>query len=395
MITKEIKRDKSDTIKDCDEMKSDIKKSDIAQNSFVNFGYTTNEQESAANVFENIPDSLYSSKPYHALGNLFVVHSLIPTIENEYRGGLQFQSDNLLNTLNYFAGAEYHRDLNRFEYSTGFTLKSFYPIITATYRNRPRRTFYTQSNATRQGDWRENNVQLQASLPLSINSFNDTYSFSLNALTGYTQRYMIENLPNSFIRTLNFPMEYNFSFTHSTRQAERDIAPRWAQIFRVSYLHQPFDDKLAGGLFSAQGFLYFPGIVRNHSFLANFNWQNSWGIRRFDREINTVYGYNNIRARSRLENTFLLNYRFPILFPDWEIGPLAYVKNLRASLFSHYENFATETNISEPKTYGFELRSNMNLLRYQPNVEVGTRVVFVNKIYNQNPILELIFNYTF
>jgi hypothetical protein len=367
----------------------------LDSSSFVNFSETTQREEASANVFDNVPNNTFPSKPYRSLGNLFNVHSLNPSIQDEYQGGLQLVSNNLLNTFSSFAGVDYHRDLNRFEYSTGFSMKAFYPVLSATYRNRPRRTFYTQNKETKQGDWRENNVQLQASLPLTVNSFNDSYSFSLNTLTSYTQRYQLENLPSSFVKTLNFPMEYNVSFTHSTRQAERDIAPKWAQILRVSYLHQPFDNKLAGGLFAAEGYLYFPGIARNHSFLANFNWQNSWGIRRFDREINSVYGYNNILAKSKLENTLLLNYRFPIVFPDLEIGPLAYVKNLRASLFCHYENIGTETNFSEPKTYGFELRSNMNVLRYQPNVELGGRVVFVNKIYNQNPILELILNYSF
>jgi hypothetical protein len=363
--------------------------------SFVNFGKSTQATESSRNVFANIPKEVYKSSSYHSLGNLFNVHSLNPKIEDKYKGGVQLVSNNLLNTFDSFAGIDYHRDLNRFEYSTGFSMKAFYPILSATYRNRPRRTFYSQNSLMNQGDWRENNVQLQASLPLTVNSYNDSYSFSVNTLTSYTQRYELQNLPTSFARSINFPMEYNFSLTHSTRQAERDIAPRWAQILRVSYLHQPFDDRLAGGLFAAEGFLYFPGIARNHSFLANFNWQDSWGIRRFDGQINSVYGYNNIRAKSQLKNTLLLNYRFPIAFPDFEIGPLAYVKNIRASLFSHYENIGLETNLSEPKTYGFELRSNMNVLRYQPNVEVGGRMVFVNKIYNQNPIVELILNYSF
>ncbi|HEX8609631.1 MAG TPA: hypothetical protein VF679_13400, partial [Pedobacter sp.] len=367
----------------------------LDSNSFVNFGATTQNQESSGNVFANVPNNTFKSKPYHSLGNLFSVHSLNPNIENEYKGGLQLVSNNLLNTFDSFGGVDYHRDLNRFEYSTGFSLKAFYPILSATYRNRPRRTFYTQNKIAKQGDWRENNVQMQASLPLTVNSFNDTYSLSVNTLTSYTQRYQLENLPSSFVKTLNFPMEYNISLTHSTRLAERDIAPKWAQILRISYLHQPFDNKLAGGLFAAEGFLYFPGLARNHSFLANFNWQNSWGIRRFDREINSVYGYNNIQAKSQLKNTLLFNYRFPIVFPDLEVGPLAYIRTLRASLFCHYENIGTETNLSEPKTYGFELRSNMNVLRYQPNVELGGRVVFVNTIYNQNPILELILNYSF
>jgi hypothetical protein len=372
-----------------------IKPHQPAKNSFVYFGEAAQQQEKTGNVFAKIPDSTYSSKPYRAIGNLFNVHSIIPIIEDEYQYGLQLNSDNLLNTLSAFAGAEYHRDLDRFEYNAGFTLKSFYPVISATYRNRPRRTFYSTNMGIRQGDWRENNIQLQALLPISLNSLADSYSFSLKTATSYTQRYAPQNMPANYVTRLKFPMEYSFSFTHSMRQAERDIAPKWAQSLRLTYLHQPFDKQLEGRLFAAETFFYFPGLLKNHSLLANFNYQRSSGIRKFDREINAVYGYNNIMARSLLKNTLLFNYRFPIAFPDAELGPLAYIRNLRGGVFCHYENIGLNTNLGEPKTYGFELHSSMNLLRYQPIVDLGTRIVFVNKIYNQNPILELILNYSF
>jgi len=367
----------------------------VGKNNFVYFDEAVQKQENTTSVFNNIPDSTYTSKPYSALANLFNVHSLIPLIENEYRGGLQLNSDNLLNTFSFFTGVDYYRDLKKFEYNAGFTLKSFYPIIQATYRNRPRRSFYNAKSGVLQGDWRENNIQLRASVPISLNALNDSYSFSFNALTSYTQRYQPENLPSTFINKLVFPMEYNFTFNHSTAQAPRDIAPKWAQILRISYMHQPFDDNLSGKLFAFEGFLYFPGLLKNHSFLANFNYQNTSGIRKYDQEINTVYGYNNIRAKSILRNTLLFNYRFPIIFPDAEIGPLAYIRNLRAGMFCHYENIGSDTNLAEPKTFGFELRSSMNLLRYQPVFDLGVRCVFVNKVYNQNPILELILNYSF
>ncbi|HKG06569.1 MAG TPA: hypothetical protein VKB19_08940, partial [Pedobacter sp.] len=330
-----------------------FKPEESPKSNFVYFAEAVEKQENTGTVFQTIPDSNYVSIPYHSLGNLFNVHSIIPTIENEYTGGLQLRSNNLLNTFDFFAGADYHRDLNRFEYNTGFSFKALYPIIRSTYRNRPRRTFYNSKTGVQQGDWRENYVQLQASLPLSINALSHTYNFSFNATTSYTQRYMGENMPANYIRTLIFPMEYNFTFTHSTRLAQRDIAPKWAQTLRFSYAHQPFDSNLAGRLFAAEGFLYFPGLFRNHSLLANFNYQTATGIRRFDQEINTVYGYNNIRAKSGLNNTLLFNYRFPFAFPDAEIGPLAYIRNLRAGLFCHYENIGTKTNMTEPKTYGF------------------------------------------
>lgn len=365
------------------------------ENNFVYFGEPTAAQENTGNVFTNIPDSTFTSKPYRSFTNLFNVHSVIPVIENEYRGGIQLNSDNLLNTMNVFGGVNYYRDLKRFEYNAGFVYRGFYPVLSATYRNRPRRTFYSSNNGIQEGNWRENNIQFRASLPISLNALNESYNFSLSTATSYTQRYMPENMPKDYITRLKFPMEYNFNFTHTVRQSERDIAPRWAQILTMTYLHQPFDAELNGSLFAVGAFSYFPGILRNHSLLVNFNYQKATGIRRYDQEINTVYGYNNIRAISPLRNTLLFTYRFPIVFPDAEIGPLAYIRNFRGGIFCHYENIGDETNLGQPKTFGLELRSSMNLLRYKPLVDVGTRLVFVNKTYNQNPILEFILNYSF
>ncbi|RYE52692.1 MAG: hypothetical protein EOP48_15945, partial [Sphingobacteriales bacterium] len=62
--------------------------------SFINFGATTQREEASANVFDNIPNSTFPSKPYRSLGNLFSVHSLNPTIQDEYQGGVQLVSNN-------------------------------------------------------------------------------------------------------------------------------------------------------------------------------------------------------------------------------------------------------------------------------------------------------------
>jgi len=367
----------------------------ITDNYFVYFGDAAEKQENTGNVFDYIPDSLYTSKPYRAFNHLFNFHSITPTIADENQGGLQLSSDNLLNTLNFFAAVDYHSDLRRFEYSSGFTLKSFYPVFSAIYRNRPRRTFYTSGNAMQQADWRENTIKFQAAVPLNINHLAENYGISGRIATSYTQRYTPENLPKNFITSLKFPMEYGITLSHNVRQAERDIAPRWGQTLRFTYANQPFDKQLPGEVFAAEAYLYVPGLAKNHSFLINYNYQTTNGIRRYDQEIPTVYGYNNIPARSKLSNTLLLNYRFPILFPDAELGPIAYVRNLRGGVFCNYENIGSETNLAEPKTYGFELHTNLNVLRYQAFVDLGTRFVIVNKMYHQNPILELILNYSF
>ncbi|WP_316736558.1 hypothetical protein [Pedobacter aquatilis] len=367
----------------------------VGKNVFVDFSEAAEKRENIGNVFENIPDSTFESKRYRQGLNLFSFHSIIPVIDNEYVFGLELQSNNLLNTMNFYSGAKYHRDLKRFEYTADISYKALYPVFSLAYRNRPRRTFYRARNAIQQGDWRENYVKLNASIPLSFNARNHNYSFALNTATSFTSRYLTENMPSSFIREVKFPMEYNFTFNHSVRTTERDIAPRWAQILRATYNHQPFDKNLGGEILALESFLYFPGFAKNHSFLASFNYQKANGVNQYAIEIPTVYGYNNILARNRLQNSMLFNYRFPFAFPDWELGSLAYIRNFRAGLFCHYENIGINTKITEPKTYGVEINSKLNLLRYQPVVDVGARLVFVNKIYNQNPILEFSFNYSF
>ena len=367
----------------------------VEADNFVFFAAAAKEQEQTWDVFAKIPDSIYPSRPYKKLTHLFNFHSIIPTIDDSYTGGLQLQSDNLLNTVSFFTGADYHRDLNRFAYNAGLSIKSFFPVFTINYENRPRRSFYNSNKIIKQGDWRENYIGINARIPISFSALNDNYNISANIGTSYTKRYMLENLPSSFNTKLNFPINYGLSLQHSIRQAERDVAPRWGQILRFKYFHQPFDSHLGGNLFSTEAFLYFPGLGQNHSFLTNFNFQEASGVRQYNTEINTVYGYNNIPARSRLKNTLLFNYRFPIAFPDAELGPVAYIRNIRGGLFCHYENIGRETSILQPKTYGLELHADMNVLRYQPNIDLGTRIVLVNQFYKHNPIFELLLNYSF
>ena len=280
------------------------------------------------------------------------------------------------------------------EYNAGFNFKSFYPILSATYKNRARNAYYKVKTVVKQANWREDVLNLKATLPLSVNTNNHNFSLFGEIGTSYTIRDFKAAEATLFNRAIKFPMNYQLSLSHSVRTAERDVAPRWAQTFTFGYFHRPFGGT-SGRLFAFGSYFYFPGLAKNHSLVTSFNFQQASGVFSTNTEISTVYGYNQIDAASELRNTFLLNYRFPIAFPDAEIGPLAYIRNIRGGFFSHYENIGKETNLTQPKTFGFELRSSMNLLRYQPVIDLGTRVIFVNKKYNQSPILELIFNYSF
>jgi hypothetical protein len=374
--------------------KTPIVAKEVSANNFVFFGEAAAQQENNDNIFENIPDSIYTSTNYRPWSNLFNFHSLSPDINENDNIGLKLKSTDLLNNLDFYAGINYDNDLRKMEYNAGFNFKSFYPILSATYKNRARNAYYKVKTVVKQADWREDVLNLKATLPLSVNTNNHNFSLFGEIGTSYTIRDFKAAEATLFNRTIKFPMNYQLSLSHSVRTAERDVAPRWAQTFTFGYFHRPFGGT-SGRLFAFGSYFYFPGLAKNHSLVTSFNFQQASGVFSTNTEISTVYGYNQIDAASELRNTFLLNYRFPIAFPDAEIGPLAYIRNIRGGFFSHYENIGKETNLTQPKTFGFELRSSMNLLRYQPVIDLGTRVIFVNKKYNQSPILELIFNYSF
>ena len=365
-----------------------------SENSFVYFGSSASKTDKQ-NVFATIPDSTYQSINYKPLAHLFNFHSLNPILDDKEQPGLQLQANDLLNIFDFSASATYQNDTRKFSYEADFTYKALYPILSATFKNKPRTAFYKSKNVVNQANWRENQIEAKVSLPLSVNAYNHSYSFFSEIGTSYTKRNFAEKEARLFKNEILFPMSYGFGFSHVVRSAERDVAPKWAQLLSFSYFNQPFDKALSGDLFALKTAFYFPGLAKNHSLMASFNYQKSSGILKLNNEITTVYGYGQIAANRVLTNTLLFNYRFPIAFPDAELGNFAYVRNLRGGFFSHYENIGLETNLTQPKTFGFELRTHVNLLRYQPVVDLGTRVIFVNKKYNQNPILELIFNYNF
>jgi len=352
-------------------------------------------KHTSGNVFKNIATETFQSKPYRPLAHLFNFHSLSPFLDDNDDPGLQLTSTDLLSTFDFYGGVKYNSSLRKAEYQGGFAFKALYPILSAGYKNRPVTAFYKLNNTIHQAGWRENYLNAKIGLPLSVTSFNHSYVFLGEVSTSYTRRNLTDFDAKSIRSTIPFPMSYTFGFTHVIRAAERDINPRFAQTFNLKYAHRPFDHVVNGKLFAFQSGFYFPGVAANHTFSMGFNYQQANGVFLAHTEIPTVYGYVQIKARSLLHNTLLFNYRFPLAFPDVEIGPLAYIRNIRGGLFSHYENIGKETNLFQPKTFGFELRSSMNLLRYQPIADLGARMIFVDKTYKQNPIFELIFNYSF
>ena len=190
-------------------------------------------------------------------------------------------------------------------------------------------------------------------------------------------------------------MHYQFYASRNSRRSTRDLAPKWGQNLTLTYRHFPFDNNLIGDLIVLRSSVYFPGIQRNHSFQASFNWQNRSGQYQNSVDIPRVSGYSFMKVAADPFNTLFLKYRFPLFYPDWELGPVAYIKRIKAGFFADYENIGHGNRFS-PRSYGAELRGDMNLLRFfLPNFDIGGKIIFINEKPFQKPIFELITSYSF
>lgn len=365
---------------------------------------TLSKQEHYHQPLDSVPNKIWNSKRYREFSNLFYIHSLVPIAEkngyfDDYNIGLELQSNNQLNTLSSYLSYRYNNYLRKHEYLAGFSYSKFFPVFSIDYTNEARLIYrrVTSPNGTTllPVNWREHNIEASVKIPLYFNAYNDTYNVQFQTGTEYTYRYNIDRPFQNLIREIKFPMHYRVSLSHSTRRAARDLAPKWAQSIRLDYRNTPFQSAPSGDLFTFRSNFYFPGLMTNHSMQASFNYRDGNGIYASSIIIPQVNGYSQLPAIEKVRNTLLLDYRFPFLYPDWELGPLAYIKRLKAGLFADFQNIGRGNTLS-PRSYGLEVRADMNLLRfYLPNFDVGGKIIMLNERPNRKPVFELMASYSY
>lgn len=327
------------------------------------------------------------SKPYGGLSTLFNFHSLSFSSGDfssfdVINPGIFLLSDNLLNTLQTRLGYLYDGDVRAGEYRANISYQRFFPKLNMGYRNRAR-TGTADSIGLR---WRENVVDLSVNIPLSWHRYNHRYYVQWAAGTSLLNRYGLElSQPHAeaekrFVKQIRFPIQTAINLGHHVRSSALDLAPRWGQHLSISYRYLQNEVLNRGSvsrhwLFRAT--FYFPGIAPHHSTSIRVNYQRGSGIYAPLNEIPLVSGYDQLEPQS-VRNTVLLAYRFPLAYPDWEIGSLAYVKRLRSGLFTDFENINRRQPFDRgPRTLGIELQADFHLLRfYLPQFTAGTKLIY-------------------
>lgn len=322
-------------------------------------------------------------KPYNTLSGLFNFHSLSISSNNfdnfdNFKPGIFWLANDLLNTSQLKLGYEYDADIRKGLYTAELNYSKYYPKFTVGYQNRGQiGQAFARDSTQVNFDWREHLMTAEVQLPFSIYRRQTVYSYGLNFGTSYLQRYNVSlsSLQN-FHETISFPLNYQVYFNKNMRRSTMDLQPRWGQNLSMTYRHVPFENKLEGDIFSMRTNFYFPGLFSNHGFQARFGYQKKEGRYQYTNDIPTVSAFGYFVSPA-VNNTLLFTYRFPVAYPDWTIGPLAYVKRIQAQLFSDYQNIKDSS--LAPKTFGLGLSADLNVFRYTlPDINIGTRITYIN-----------------
>ncbi len=345
----------------------------------------------------------YSSaiKPYSVLKNSINFHSLTLSANNfesfdNYKPGIYWLSNDVLNTTRIKLGYEREVELNKNAYLAELTYQRYYPKFTVGYKNSGNFGIAKTSNGkdSLRFDFRYHQVTTDIQLPFSIYRGNITYSYGVNFGTYYIKRYdlSVNNLRN-FVDQIRFPLNYQAYFNRNTMLSTMDLAPRWGQNFNFIYRHMPFENA-DNNSWALRANFYFPGIVLNHSFQTRLGIQQASGVFRGNYDIPLPDGFSFL-PNYLVKNTLLFDYRLPLLYPDWTIGQLAYIKRIHGQVSADYLNIHDAS--LAPKTISAGLNFDFNLFKYnEPLFTFSVLGTYLNDLRASNkfsPTFSLSYSY--
>ncbi|NPA68534.1 MAG: hypothetical protein GXO50_08000 [Chlorobi bacterium] len=359
------------------------------------------KQEQGKNMLkpELIPDKKFEPKKYNRFKNALNIHSwgLYLNEPDDYsnlsnynpEAGVKIYSANILNTVFGSIGGTYN--INEETLSSNITaiFKRFYPEFSISGNWAERRAVYTlyDQDADKyylaEDRWNERKATLKTSVPFNFSKgifykgANISASYSFVNRNNKDYRYISESAEGNF-SALSYSGQI-YAFRHTATQ---DIYPKTGYFLYATYSNTPFNTDIYGHQFASVLSVYLPGIINHHSLNLKFGFETQRSD--FD---NTYYWFGSplsfprgydYKAFDKL-SVFQVNYAFPLWYPDFNIGPLTYLKRIRAGLFYDYADL-NEIGIDASRKYasaGLEMFFEMYVFRLSEPIEIGGRVSYI------------------
>ena len=380
-------------------------------------------QEKGVPDFSNADSLKYPTKKYSKLGHLFNFHSWAPAYidvnSNEIKPGFSMFSQNILGTAETMLGYDYNVADHTGIYKLGFHYSGLFPEINTEISSGNSAANYilvkntvNQYNQVIKSDtsiqrykWREINANVDVRLPLNFSKGKYSRVFIPEVKYTFNQVSNSSSTPQNFYSGNYHALSYQLYFYNLIRQSSQSLMPKWGQQFDLIYRHTPFVGNDLGTLFGLQSTLFFPGFTKNAGFKINQGYQEKSfsNENSFSNFLNFPRGFQSYQNNKMY--SFSADYKFPLIYPDFSFGKLAYIKRIKSALFYDYawlsmplhdENGKIYPNSYELKmrSLGFELTSDIHVLRFFAPIEIGFRSVYRPDFHDfqSNLLLSINFN---
>jgi hypothetical protein len=210
-----------------------------------------------------------------------------------------------------------------------------------------------------------------------LNCYVKSWFVGLQPFAGYSYklRKMNPGEEVQFTKDRFHSLNMRLYFYAQSRLSQRDLNPRWAQSFELNYRQTLFEADTASSIFSAELTLYFPGIAKHHSFRLYGGYQQRvTEYYAYSDQINIPRGYSNLYPERMFSSA--VNYEFPVFCPDWKIGPVLYLKRLKAGLFYDQAVVFDSKPYQNYISTGLDLTVDFHLFRLFAPLEAGLRTIY-------------------
>jgi hypothetical protein len=355
----------------------------------------------------------HSSKRYSKIGHLFNFHSWAPfridTENEEVRPGFSLLSQNLLSTAVTQLGYDYStinktgKWFAKFDYSglypvIGFDIdygkgKSHYGKITQ-YRNQFGQI--VRVDTTSVGfSFHELNMNATIKFPLDFTHGKYIRFVQPEFQAGYSNIKLAADAPADLLHGNFIPFTYRVYATRYLTMGLRDLQPEFGQTMDFIYRHTPFGDFQYGRIISGEATMFVPGFFKHHGIRVYGGYQTkNLNKQSFSDLIEYPRGYQNIVNDNLL--TIRSDYVLPLLYPDWSLGKLSYIKRISLRMFYDHGSAQIPLNNSGSHFFynfnstGAELMLNCHFFRFIIPSSIGIRGSYLME--NKNTVFE--FTYT-
>jgi hypothetical protein len=348
----------------------------------------------------------FDTTRYRRLPHALNIYSWGPLFTSNGQGlTVGIDSKDLLGTTQLSTGYAYNQSEQAGNFFANASYQGLYPVLDIGFQSGNRKTsVYVDRrlplDSLYDDTWQYNQLSAGVRLPFRLTQSKYSQNLTLSAnynlimVTGYDLPFAPLNEVGR-AGSLN-AMTYSLTYQRLLKTSKRDVNPPWGQALNVYWRTTPFGGKLRGELWSVQGNLFFPGLLKHHSLRLRGGYQQQFqDTYRFSPA--TFYPRGQLYTSFDKLTVGGAEYRLPIADTHWNIGRLAYIQRIKGAVFydaaqgelpvavvnraGQLVRFETaKRNLS---TVGADLTFVFNVLRLRIPFEVGARV---NYLVNTNKL---------